>query len=166
MFKLHTIFSPFFYIILHFCRGNPNCNWASMPSGLLAQLTTLRKKRIWIPVFSRSIWVLRELIARWTQHFTKIDQEKCKIEQICIWNPMTVPDLLCKHYLCHQYGISVTALQMFFLAKHCQQQGMRRYGSFHRLIAPYLFHIPNNLKFQWQPCYIQMTSCVSKHFQN
>ena len=45
MFKLHTIFSPFFYIIiLHFCRGNPNCNWASMPSGLLAQLTTLRKK--------------------------------------------------------------------------------------------------------------------------
>ena len=43
-----------------------------------------------IIVFSRrSIWVLLELIRRWTQHFSKIDQEKCKIEQICIWNPMT-----------------------------------------------------------------------------
>ena len=41
-------------------------------------------------VFSRrSIWVLLELIRRWTQHFTKINQEKRKIEQICIWNPMT-----------------------------------------------------------------------------
>ena len=26
---------------------------------------------------------------RWTQHFTKIDQEKRRIEQICLWNPMT-----------------------------------------------------------------------------
>ena len=30
----------------------------------------------------RSIWVLLELICRWTQHLTKIDQENCKIEQI------------------------------------------------------------------------------------
>ena len=37
----------------------------------------------------RSIWVLLELIRRWTQHLTKINQEKCKIEQICIWNPRT-----------------------------------------------------------------------------
>ena len=45
---------------------------------------------LWNIVFSRgSIWVLLELIRRWTQHFTKIDQEKRKIEQICIWNPMT-----------------------------------------------------------------------------
>ena len=27
-------FSPFFYRILHFCPHNPNCNRASMPSGL------------------------------------------------------------------------------------------------------------------------------------
>ena len=54
MFKLHTIFSPFFCIILHFCLGNPNCNWASIPSGLLAWLMTLRKKWIWIPVV---VWV-------------------------------------------------------------------------------------------------------------
>ena len=32
---------------------------------------------------------LLELVCRWTQHFTKIDQQKHKIEQICIWNPMT-----------------------------------------------------------------------------
>ena len=44
----------------------------------------------WNIVFSRRrIWVLLELIRRCTQHFTKINQEKRKIEQICIWNPMT-----------------------------------------------------------------------------
>ena len=44
---------------------------------------------LWNIVFSRrSIWVSLELTRRWTQHFTKIDQEKCKIEQICIWKPM------------------------------------------------------------------------------
>ena len=43
MFKLHVIFSTFFYIILHFCLGNPTCNQASMPSGILAQLMTLGK---------------------------------------------------------------------------------------------------------------------------
>ena len=43
MFKLHTTFSPFFYITLDFCPDNPNCNQASMPSRLLARLTTLRK---------------------------------------------------------------------------------------------------------------------------
>ena len=53
---------------------------------------------LWNIVFSsRSIWVLLELIHRWTQHFSKIDQEKCKIEQICIWNPMTT-GLLCNHW--------------------------------------------------------------------
>ena len=38
----------------------------------------------------RSIWVLLELVRRWAQHFAKIDQEKRKIEQICIWIPMTI----------------------------------------------------------------------------
>ena len=33
----------FILLILHFCLGNPNCNRASMPSGLLAWLTTVRK---------------------------------------------------------------------------------------------------------------------------
>ena len=45
---------------------------------------------LWNIVFSKSsVWVLLEFMRRWTQHFTKIDQEKLKIEQICIWNPMT-----------------------------------------------------------------------------
>ena len=30
-----------------------------------------------------------ELYRKWTQHFTKIDQEKRRIEQIYIWNPMS-----------------------------------------------------------------------------
>ena len=38
----------------------------------------------------RSIWVLLELVRRWEQHFAKIDQEKRKIEHICIWIPMTI----------------------------------------------------------------------------
>ena len=40
---------------------------------------------VWNIVFSRrSLWVLLELIRRWTQHFSKVDQERRKIEQICI----------------------------------------------------------------------------------
>ena len=45
---------------------------------------------LWIIFFyRRSIYVFLELVRRWTKHFTKIDQEKRKIEQICIWNPMS-----------------------------------------------------------------------------
>ena len=41
-------------------------------------------------VFSRgTISVFLELIHIWTQHFSKTDQEKSKVEQIYIWNPMT-----------------------------------------------------------------------------
>ena len=43
-------------------------------------------------------YIVLQKIGRRTQHFTKIDQKKCKIEQICIWNPMNVPHLLCKHW--------------------------------------------------------------------
>ena len=38
--------------------------------------------------FRRSIWVLLELVRRRKQNVTIIDQEKHKIEQICVWNPM------------------------------------------------------------------------------
>ena len=42
---------------------------------------------LWNIFFSRrSIWVLLELVRRWTQNCTKIDQKKCKIEQTCIRN--------------------------------------------------------------------------------
>ena len=44
---------------------------------------------LWNLASKGSIWVLLELVHGCTQHFTKIDQEKRKIEQICIWNSMT-----------------------------------------------------------------------------
>ena len=52
---------------------------------------SLTKRSIFVEysLFKSSIYVLLELIRRWTQHFTKIDHETLKIEQICIWNPMT-----------------------------------------------------------------------------
>ena len=37
----------------------------------------------------RGIRVLLELARRWTQHFSKIHQEKHNIERIWMWNPMT-----------------------------------------------------------------------------
>ena len=53
---------------------------------------------LWNIVFSKSsIWVLLQLIRRWTQHFTKIDQKTRKIGQIYIWNPMTTR-CICKHW--------------------------------------------------------------------
>ena len=39
-------------------------------------------------LIERNIWILLELVRRWTQHFTKIDQKKRKIEPICIWKPI------------------------------------------------------------------------------
>ena len=45
---------------------------------------------LWNIVFSRrSIWVLLEIVGRWTQHFVKIDQKTPKIGQIYIWKTMT-----------------------------------------------------------------------------
>ena len=50
---------------------------------------------LWNIVLSRrSLWVLLELISKWTQHFTKINQEKRKIKQICIWNPMITRSIM------------------------------------------------------------------------
>ena len=65
-----------------------------------------KRDELWNIVFSKSsIWVLLKLIRRWTQHFTKIDLEKRKIEQICIWNPMTTGFIYVNIDLRHQYGI-------------------------------------------------------------
>ena len=38
--------------------------------------------------FRKSVWVLLELVRSRTQNFTILDQEKHKIKQIYIWNPM------------------------------------------------------------------------------
>ena len=69
---------------------------------------SLTKQSIFVEsIFSRrSIWVLLEFIRRWTQHLTKIDQEKRKIEQICIWSPMTTGFIMYTYIdFPHQYGI-------------------------------------------------------------
>ena len=48
-----------------------------------------------------------ELIRRRTDRFTKIDQDKRKTEQICIWNPHDYRIYYVNIDLRHQYGISV-----------------------------------------------------------
>ena len=52
---------------------------------------SLTKQSIFVEysLLSKKHLSLLELIRRWTQHFSKIDQEESKIEQICMWNPMT-----------------------------------------------------------------------------
>ena len=53
---------------------------------------------LWNIVFSRrSIWVLLELIHRWTQHFSKIDQGNVKLNKFAFGTPW-LPDLLSKHW--------------------------------------------------------------------
>ena len=44
-----------------------------------------------------------------------------------------LPDLLCKHWLRHQYGISASESQTFFRAKRPQLRRARRNGCFRRL---------------------------------
>ena len=59
MFKLHTnFFTLLLSRILHFCLGNPNHNLASMPSGLLAWLTTLRKKEYGSLFFKIALYIV------------------------------------------------------------------------------------------------------------
>ena len=72
---------------------------------------------LWDIFFSRrSIWVLLELICRWTQHFPKIDQEKCKIEQNCIWNPMTTGFII-------ETLIYISSME--FLSQSCRRSSSR-----------------------------------------
>ena len=65
-------------------------------------------------------------------NFTKIDQQKRKIEQICIWNP-TYQIYHVNIELRHQYGISVAESQTFLLAERPQRLGAWRKGCSRRL---------------------------------
>ena len=86
---------------------------------------------LWNIVFSRrSVGVLLELVPRSTQHFTKIDQNKRKIDyRICYVNI----DLR------HQYGISVAESQTFLRAKRPQRRRARKNGWF-RMLHQTLFY--------------------------
>ena len=78
----------------------------------------------------RSVGVLLELVPRSTQHFTKIDQNKRKIDyRICYVNI----DLR------HQYGISVAESQTFLRTKRPQRRRARKNGWF-RMLHQTLFY--------------------------
>ena len=82
----------------------------------------------------RSIWVLLELVGRWTQHFTKIDQKIRKIGQIYYLEPPWLPDLLYKHWFASSvYGIFTPESQTSLRTKHSQERRARRNGCFRRL---------------------------------
>ena len=79
-------------------------------------------------------WVLLELVGRWTQHFTKIDQKTRKIGQIYYLEPPWLPDLLYKHWFASSvYGIFTPESQTSLRAKHSQERRARRNGCFRRL---------------------------------
>ena len=98
---------------------------------------SLKKQSIFVEywVFSRrSIWVLLELVGRWTQHFTKIDQKTRKIGQIYYLEPPWLPDLLYKHWFASSvYGIFTPESQTSLHAKRSQERRARRNGCFRRL---------------------------------
>ena len=55
---------------------------------------------LWNILFSRrDVWVLLELVGRWTQNLTKIDQKlrHVKLDKFVFGSPW-LPDLLCKHW--------------------------------------------------------------------
>ena len=109
---------------------------------------SFRHNYVWLPIYNkrgnfleyillyrRSIWVLLKLIRRWTQHLTKTDQAKCKIEPISIWKPRNTGFII-NIDLHHQYGISVAESQRFLLSKCQKRRGARRNSCFRRLIMP------------------------------
>ena len=76
----------------------------------------------------RTIWDLLELVGRWTQHFTKIDQKTRNIGHD-YWIFYVNIDLR------HQYGISAAELQTFLHSKCPQLRGARRNGCFRGLLS-------------------------------
>ena len=87
-----------------------------------------------IIVFSRrSIWVLRELVGRSTQHFTKIDQKTRKNWTNLYLEPHDYWTYYVNIGLHHQYGISAAESQTFLLAKRPRQRRAMRNGCFRRL---------------------------------
>ena len=87
---------------------------------------------LWNIVFSRrSIWVLLELIGRWTWHFTKSTRRHIKLDKFI--GTQWLPYLLCKHWFasslwnfCH-WVADVPPCETSPAVKSA-----RRYGLFHR----------------------------------
>ena len=68
----------------------------------------------------RSIWVLLELVRRWTQHFSKIYREKRKHLTNLDVEPHDYRMYVVNIDLRYQYGISVAESHTFLRAKRPQ----------------------------------------------
>ena len=90
-----------------------------------------------------------DLVPRSTQHFTKIDHKKRKIDYVNI-------------DLSHQYGISVAESQTFLRAKRPQQRRARKNGWFRMLHQTlcYTFNPPTVITFNL-PC-LQISSHMTQ----
>ena len=112
---------------------------------------------MWNIFFSRSMWVLLKLVRRWTQHFTKIDREKHKIEQICIWNPMSTGFIM--HWLtssiqnfCH-WVADVTPRKTSLAAKNKEKQLY--------LHASYVYYLALS-SLNLTPYFLDLARCISQ----
>ena len=96
---------------------------------------------MWNIVFSRSnIWVFLELIRRWTQHFTKIDQEKCKIEQICIWHPMTTGFIMSVVHRLLSMGKPVISIQVVNFKYSLRVNKKKILGEYYSFFKPSMWY--------------------------
>ena len=148
MFNLHTIFSPFFNTILHFCLGNPNCNQASIPPGLLARLTTPRKNEHGsliiicfhykkLTLYWQAMCNLNVVSAssKWSKCHKW--QTQCNLIQfqlrVCCQNSTTMKIFFCQVLSCLKYMakrskftyLNLRRIQQIILTakqKHCQSQ--------------------------------------------
>ena len=62
----------------------------------------------------------------------KLTRRNIELKKFAFGTPW-LQDLLCKCWLCHQYGISIAELQMFLLVKRPKWRGARRNSCFRRL---------------------------------
>ena len=121
---------------------------------------------LWNIVFSRrSIWVLLELVGRWTQQFNKIDHNTRKIGQTYIWNPMTT-DLLCKHWFASSVWNFCCWVADVPPRETSQRQRARRNGCFRRLCDPrnkHFFDKSSVIKTtgKWSYCWANFWSSVT-----
>ena len=102
--------------------------------------------------FSRSIWVLLKLVRRWTQHFTKIDQEKHKIEQICIWDPMTTGFIM---------QTLIYVISMEFLPLGCRRSSLWNVLS-NKEQGKQLFYYLSLSSLNLTPCFLDLARCISQ----
>ena len=102
-----------------------------------------KKNACWLPCFGWNDFSLRKhplllALRRWGRladernTSPKSTRRHAKMDKFIFGTPW-LPDSLCKHWLRHQYGVSVAESQTFLLAKRPQRWRARRNGCFRRL---------------------------------